>query len=152
MKENLSFASLGNGVTVWDKNRRELGDSKIVAHISRERKISILDKDLSDEAKKAINGFARTGNVRMSVSQPEFVMLKPLGVPQKILEKTRKEYSKIAGEEIVVKVMEYSDDIYAFGSELACLKLSAHFAGKELRIRHGDGSMWMFVVFNDFKK
>lgn len=85
----------------------------------------------------------------MSVSQPEFVMLKPLGVPEKVLEKTRKEYSKIAGEEVIIKAVEYSDDIYAFASELACLKLANHFAGKNLKIRHSDGKVWMFVVFND---
>ncbi len=34
MKEDLFFASLGNGVTVWDRNRQEFGDAKIVAHIT----------------------------------------------------------------------------------------------------------------------
>lgn len=147
MKEDLLFASLGNGVTVWDKNRQEYGDTKIVAHISRERKVSVQEKHLSKEAIKTIREYAKKKNIRMSVTQPEFVMLKPLGVPENVLEKTRKQYSKIAGEQITIRVMEYSDDIYAFGSELGCLKLANHFAGKELRIRHSNGNKWMFVIF-----
>jgi len=150
MKEKLGFGSMGNGVTVWDSNRMKHGDYMTVAHISRERTITFYDKELSKEAKKIIRDLARTGNIRMSVSQPEFVMLKPLGVPQKVLDKTRKKYSKIAGEDITVKVMDYSDDIYAFGSELACLKLAQHFAGKNLRIKHSDGDTWMFVIFDNF--
>jgi len=87
----------------------------------------------------------------MSVSQPEFVMLRPLGVAEKALEKTRKLYSKIAEEEIIVKVMDYSDDIYAFGTELGCLKLASHFAGRKLKIRHSNGDTWMFVMFENLK-
>lgn len=35
------------------------------------------------------------------------------------------DWSKVAGETIRVEVME--EDIYAFGSELACLRLEHHF-------------------------
>lgn len=80
MEEELSFGSLGNGVTVWDKKRRKYGDSLIVAHISRERKVEFYTKSLSDEAKKVIRRFAKKSNVRMSTTQPEFVMLQPLGI------------------------------------------------------------------------
>lgn len=149
MKEDLFFASLGNGVTVWDKNRQEFGDSKIVAHISWERKVSLQDKHLSREASRMIKSYAKKKNIRMSVSQPEFVMLRPLGVPEKELERVRKQYTKIAEEDIRVIAMEYSDDIYAFGSELACLKLAKHFAGKDLRIRHSNKDVWMFVIFEN---
>ncbi len=85
----------------------------------------------------------------MSVSQPEFVMLRPLGVTEKELERVRKQYTKIASEDIRVIAMEFSDDIYAFGSELACLKLAKHFAGKDLRIRHSNKDVWMFVIFEN---
>lgn len=149
MDEDLSFGSLGNGVTVWDKKRQKHGDSRIVAHISRQRKIRFYISDLSDEAKKAIRRFAKRSNVRMSTSQPEFVMLRPLGVSVHILEKTRKEYSRIAGEPIEVNTVEYSDDLYAFGSELACLKLASHFAGEQLRLKHSHDNKWVFVLFKN---
>jgi len=149
MKEELGWGSLGNGVTFWDRKREKAGDYLTLAHIGRDRKITFYEKDISPEARKVIRDFACKGNVRMSQSQPEFVMLRPLGVPEKVQEKTRKEYSKIAGEEIRVRVMEYSDDIYAFGSELACLKLAQHFAGERLQVRHSNNDTWMFVVFTN---
>lgn len=152
MNEDLSFGSLGNGVTVWDKKRQKHGDSLIVAHISRERNVKFYTNDLSDEAKKAIHRFAKKSNVRMSVTQAEFVMLQPLGISVHILEKTKKEYSRIAGEQMEVKTVEYSDDIYAFGSELACLKLARHFAGEQLRLKHSHDSKWVFVVFKQLNR
>lgn len=152
MKEELSFGSLGNGVTVWDNKRRQHGYSLIVAHISRERKVIFCTKELSNEAKKVIRRFAKKNNVRMSVTQPEFVMLKPLGIPEKILEKVQRRYSRIAEEEVEVKTMEYSDDIYAFGSELACLKLARHYAGERLKLKDCGNGRWMFVVFKPLNK
>ena len=71
------------------------------------------------------------------------------GVPGKELERVYKQYRKIVGEYIRVVTMAFSDDIYAFGSELACLKLAKHFAGKNLRIRHSNKRMWMFVIFEN---
>jgi len=151
MKEDLGFGSLGNGVTVWDRNREKNNDYLTVAHISRERVITFYDKQLSTGAKKDIREFARKKNVRMSVSQPEFVMLKPLGVPEKELVKTKKLYSKIAEEDITIRTVDYSDDIYAFGSKVGCLKLAQHFAGKRLKIKHSNVDLWMFVIFENLK-
>ncbi|HML66093.1 MAG TPA: hypothetical protein PKC55_14775 [Dysgonomonas sp.] len=151
MKEDLGFGTLGNGVTVWDRIRKEHGDYLTVAHISRQRKVTFYDKQLSTGARKAIFSFARKSNIRMSVTQPEFVMLSPLGVADKVLEKTRKMYSKIAGEDIKVRTVDYSDDIYAFGTEGGCLKLAQYFAGKRLRIKHSNSHIWMFVIFEDLK-
>ena len=147
MKEELSFGSLGNGVTVWDTKRQKHGDSLIVAHISRELKVEFHTNDLSGQAKKAIRRFAKKSNVRMSVTQPEFVMLQPLGIPAYVLEKTKKEYSRIAGGQMEIKTVEYSDDIYAFGPELSCLKLARHFGGEQLKLKHSHDNTWVFVVF-----
>ena len=77
MKESLGYGSLGSGVTFWDRKRMKGGDCLTLAYIGRDRKITFYQKDISPEAKKIICDFARTGNIRMSVSQPEFVMLKP---------------------------------------------------------------------------
>lgn len=41
------------------------------------------------------------------------------------LQRIINDWSKVAGETITVEVME--EDIYAFGSELACLRLEHHF-------------------------
>lgn len=41
------------------------------------------------------------------------------------LQRIVNDWSKVAGEAVSVEVME--EDIYAFGSELACLRLEHHF-------------------------
>lgn len=41
------------------------------------------------------------------------------------LQRIINDWSKVAGENVAVEVME--EDIYAFGSELACLRLEHHF-------------------------
>lgn len=41
------------------------------------------------------------------------------------LQRITDQWSKVAGETISIEVME--EDIYAFGSELACLRLEHHF-------------------------
>lgn len=42
-----------------------------------------------------------------------------------ILQRIADQWAKTAGENISIEVME--EDIYAFGSELACLRLEHHF-------------------------
>jgi hypothetical protein len=72
MKENLRFASLGNGITVFDKNQMESGDYMKVAHISIYRRVQYY-KPLSNEAEKEIKEYAKTANPSISQSQTEKV-------------------------------------------------------------------------------
>jgi hypothetical protein len=54
---SLGFGSLGSGTTVWDRNRIQNGDYKIVAHISDSGKITYYDKNLPEIAINQIEQF-----------------------------------------------------------------------------------------------
>jgi hypothetical protein len=54
----IGFGGLGNGTTVWDKNRIQNGDYKIIAHISDSGKITYHDKKLPQTAITKIEEFA----------------------------------------------------------------------------------------------
>ena len=54
----IGFGGLGNGTTVWDKNRIQNGDYKIIAHISDSGKITYHDKKLPQTAINKIEEFA----------------------------------------------------------------------------------------------
>lgn len=55
---DLGFGGLGNGTTVWDRNRIENNDYKIVAHISNLGNITYYDKNLPEVAKNKIEEMA----------------------------------------------------------------------------------------------
>jgi hypothetical protein len=76
MKEDLMFCHLGNGVTVFDKQRRKYGDYMKVAHISYNRKIQYYEP-LSDAAMERIENFAKNDNMTVSVTQP-YPVLEPI--------------------------------------------------------------------------
>lgn len=79
MKENLMFASLGNGISVADQNREQHGDYAMVAHISEMREVKFYYNRLSEEAKKEIREYAETQNPRVSQTQDQPVFhCKPL--------------------------------------------------------------------------
>lgn len=76
MKEEIGFAFMGNGITVWDANRTRNGDYLIVAHIDYNRTVKYYEQ-ISPEAKKRIENFARYENSH-PVSQPEMLALCPI--------------------------------------------------------------------------
>ena len=55
---DLGFGGLGNGTTVWDRNRIQNNDYKIVAHISNSGNITYYDKNLPENAKSKIEEMA----------------------------------------------------------------------------------------------
>lgn len=55
---DLGFGGLGNGTTVWDRNRIENNDYKIVAHISNSGNVTYYDKNLPENAKNKIEEMA----------------------------------------------------------------------------------------------
>jgi hypothetical protein len=55
---DLGFGGLGNGTTVWDRNRIENNDYKIVAHISNSGNVTYYDKNLTEVAKNKIEEMA----------------------------------------------------------------------------------------------
>lgn len=75
-RENIQFSSMGNGITVWDKNRTRNGDYLTVAHISYDRKVELYAK-VSPDAKLQIENFAKYCNSH-PVSQPDMLALRPI--------------------------------------------------------------------------
>lgn len=61
---DLGFGGLGNGTTVWDRNRIHNNDYKIVAHISNEGKITYYDKKLPEYAINQIESMAENDKKR----------------------------------------------------------------------------------------
>lgn len=63
------------------------------------------------------------------------------------------DWSKVAGETVEMEVME--EDIYVFGSELACLRLKYHFKKGECETDTAYSSnlkTWYFLLKNVYSK
>ena len=58
-KVDLGFGMMGSGTTVWDRNRKEAGSYKNVAHINEFGKINYYDKNLPQYAIKEIEAMAK---------------------------------------------------------------------------------------------
>jgi len=66
---NLGFASLGNGISVYDSNREEHGDYKKIAHISVNREVTYYVKRLPDNERTIIETYAREEDPNVSQTQ-----------------------------------------------------------------------------------
>lgn len=62
MKEDLMFCSMGNGITIADRNQEKYSDYKTVAHIGYNRDITYYDKKMTREAVNCIERFAKYNN------------------------------------------------------------------------------------------
>jgi len=58
-KYDIGVGHLGNGLTVWDRNREQSGDYMTIAHIGETGKITWRDKKLTPKAKKFIEARAK---------------------------------------------------------------------------------------------
>jgi len=67
---SLGGGCLGNGITVWNRNREVNGDYETVAHIDVYRNITYRVKNLPEEVKREVEAYAK-GNPSASTSQPE---------------------------------------------------------------------------------
>lgn len=63
---SIGFGGLGNGTTVWDRNRIQNGDYKIIAHISDFGKITYYDTKLPEYAISKIESFAEQEKQRLA--------------------------------------------------------------------------------------
>lgn len=63
---SIGFGGLGNGTTVWDRNRIQNGDYKIIAHISDFGKITYYDTKLPEYAISKIEAFAEQEKQRLA--------------------------------------------------------------------------------------
>ena len=50
-KFDIGVGSMGNGLTIWDRNQSQGGDYKNIAHISDDGKLKIYDKNVKKEPK-----------------------------------------------------------------------------------------------------
>lgn len=74
-KRDIQFASLGNGLSVYDRNTMQGGDYKTIAHIDRYRKITWYEKNLEPEDKALIEHQANTADPNISITQDQKVFL-----------------------------------------------------------------------------
>jgi hypothetical protein len=63
-KVDLFFGGLGNGTSVFDRNREENNQYKFIAHISDQGKISYIDKNLPESAKKKIENWTKRNKIK----------------------------------------------------------------------------------------
>lgn len=68
---NLMSGHLGNGITIWNKNRMKHGNYEVVAHIDRNRKISYRIDNPPEEVVKYAEKIAKGPNPGISSSQPD---------------------------------------------------------------------------------
>lgn len=74
---NINYYSLGNGLTVCDKDRpEEYGDYCKIAHISADRTVKYYKNNVKPEDKQAIGKVAATHNGGISVTQPDTKVFK----------------------------------------------------------------------------
>lgn len=68
--DNIMFGHLGNGITVWDKNRRTTNnfDYMIIAQIDANRHVQYKVEDIEDEAKQYIDQYAKSSNPTVSAT------------------------------------------------------------------------------------
>ena len=74
---DLGYGHLGNGITVWDKNREVGGDYLTIAHIAPDRTITFYEKDLPDYIKDEIERVAATAEMTISQTQDAPVFSTP---------------------------------------------------------------------------
>lgn len=103
MKENLGFGCLGNGLTVWDRNRSRNNDYLKVAHIEPCGTYKIYES-LSQEAKQSIIDHAKR---MMEEYKQEFLKLNRYRAIYKLSEVIS------ATETIQLKEYQCTEQIYA---------------------------------------
>ena len=84
---DLGYGYLGNGLTVWDRNREENGDYVTVAHIAPDRTVTFYEKDLPGYIKDEIERVAATAEMNISATQTAPVFSTPPTVERDNIDK-----------------------------------------------------------------
>lgn len=131
MKEDLMFGSLGNGITVADRNQEEHNDYKTVAHIAYNRDITYYDKKMTPEAMKSIEYYAKYGNSSVSATQL-YPVLKPAEFSKIDVQELKEiliHILKLQFEEVNIEVASCPDMGYilVFTNQEACEFLSEYY-------------------------
>ena len=73
---DLQFGTLGNGITVWDRNTEVNGDYQKIAHISINRQITYYVDNLTFDEHSRVEDMANNSDPNVSMSQDTKVFLK----------------------------------------------------------------------------
>lgn len=151
MKEDLMFCSMGNGVTIADRNREEHSDYKTVAHIGYNRDISFYDKEISPEAVASIESFAKYNNSSASQTQP-YPVLKPVEFSKMDVQEVKGIFSRILSLNSMdanIEVASCPDMGYIvlFAKKESCMFLSEYYRYMETEVKDGVHH-WIFTMYD----
>jgi hypothetical protein len=151
MKEDLMFCSLGNGVTICDRNREEHSDYKRVAHIGYSRNITYYDKKLSREAVACIERFSKYSNFSASQTQL-YPVLKPVEFSKTDVRELKLIFSEILGfkfKEVNIEVASCPDmgHIIVLTNKESCMFLSEYYRYMKTEFKDGVHH-WIFTMYD----
>lgn len=153
MKEDLMFCSMGNGITVCDRNREKHCDYKTVAHIGYNRDITYYDRKMSPEAVGCIERFAKYNNSPASQTQP-YPVLKPVefskmevseleGLFKPLLEP----YLQFAGAKLEVATFPACGKTIIYSRKEVCLFFREYY-GYMVTDLSPLADCWLFILYD----
>lgn len=151
MKESLMFCSMGNGITIADRNREEYSDYKTVAHIGYNREITYYDKTLTQEAVDCIERFAKYNNSCASQTQP-YPVLKPVEFSKIDVRELKTIFNRILSfhfEEVNIEVASFTDanHITVIADKAICEFLARYYRYMKTEAKEGVYH-WIFKMYD----
>lgn len=151
MKEDLMFCSLGNGITICDRNREEHADYKTVAHIGYNRDITYYDKKMSEEAIACIERFAKYNNSSVSQTQP-YPVLKPVEFSKINVQELKGIFGTVLSshfKEVNIEVVSFIDANYItiMTDKATCEFLARYYRYMKTGIKEGKHH-WIFTMYD----
>lgn len=153
MKEDLMFCSMGNGISVCDRNREEHGDYKTVAHIGYNRDVTYYDRKMSQEAVDGIERFARYNNSSASGTQP-YPVLKPVEFSKidvielkGIFKPALAPYPQFAGATLEVATFPVCGKTIIHGTKEVCLFFRDYYRYMVTDLSPREDS-WILIIYD----
>lgn len=151
MKEDLMFCSMGNGITIADRNQEKYSDYKTVAHIGYNRDITYYDKKMSKEAIDCIERFAKYNNSSASQTQP-YPVLKPVEFSKMDVQELKRMFNRVLGfhfKEVNIEVANFTDANYitVIADKAICEFLTRYYRYMKTEIKEGVHH-WIFTMYD----
>lgn len=151
MKESLMFCSMGNGITIADRNQEECSDYKIVAHIGYNRDITYYDKKMTREAVECIERFAIYNNSSASQTQP-YPVLKPVEFSKIDVQELKRIFCRSLSshfDEVNIEVAAFSDADYitVIADREICEFLTRYYRYMKTEMKEGVHH-WIFTMYD----
>lgn len=151
MKEDLMFCSMGNGITIADRNREEYSDYKTVAHIGYNRDITYYDKKMTCEAIDCIERFAKYNNSSVSQTQP-YPVLKPVKFSKIDVQELKRIFCRVLSfhfKEVNIEVAVFLDANYitVIADRSICEFLTGYYKYMKTEIKEGVHH-WIFTMYD----